>query len=468
MRYAWWILILCGWTACSSPPLRPVEEPKKVVQFDLDSILDRGTLRVITENTSTSYFLYRGQPMGFDYDLLKAFAGQLGVELEVIIKHSPSEMFEALDSGEGDVIACNLTITEARQKHMLFSDPVDHTRMVVVQHIPEEAPNGTRLQSWDQLAGKTVVVHPHSSFYGRLEVLNRDSALGVIIEPADTLLDSETLIAAVADGLVPLTVADDNMARVNRTYHSGLNIEVPLGPLEPVGYAMRTTATALKDTLNAWLAGARVQRKRNYLARKYFDSPKQQHDRAMSDYSSLAGGRISPYDETIQQEAERLGWDWRLLAALIYHESRFNPQARSWAGASGLMQLMPGTAVRFGVDSTASAAGNIHAGVSYLKYLDRFWEKRIADPEQRTYFILASYNVGPGHVLDAQCLAEMEGLDPNIWFDQVETMLARKSESEFYRRECVEHGYCRGTSATRYVRNIAGHYRHYASILDKS
>ena len=467
MRSILSLLIVCAFFSCSSPP-EAEHGASHVVHIDLDSLTKRGTLVLLTENTSNSYFLYRGQPLGFDYDMVGAFAEYLDLDVEVKVMTDVHAMFEALDRGEGDLIACNLGITADRSERMRFSDPVDHTRMVLVQPEPAEDDTvQTMLGNWYDLSSEHQVhVHRSSTFYERLVTLQRDSALLFQIVEADTTLDSETLIESVADGLIPFTVGDENMARVNRTFYPNLDVSVPLGPAEPIAWAVRTNAPHLHDTLNYWLGLARTQRKRAFLSRKYFDSPRHQRERVLSAYSSLGGGAISPYDAIIQVEAERIGWDWRLVASLIYHESRFNPDAHSWAGAQGLMQLMPRTGERFGADSLSGPAMNIHAGTGYLAYLDRFWEKHVPDSTERQFFILASYNIGPGHVLDAQCLADSEGLDRMVWFDNVERMLARKSESEFYRRDCCKHGYCRGRTATSYVRNIVGLYQHYLTMLD--
>lgn len=461
------LILACGRRE-DAVPVYAAPEKLPVASIDLDSIQARGSLVLCTQNTSTSYFLYRGQPMGFDYDMVKSFADFLGVELEVVVESDVRGMFDRLNSGQADLIACNLTITEHREEEMYFSQPIDQTRMVLVQARPRNwvklSPDERKdalVTNWDELDGKAVCVQKHSTFHQRLLELQRDSALSVIIVESPPGLDSEALVTAVARREIDYTVADENLARVNRGYFSNLDISVNLSSTEPVGWAIRKNADSLQVMMDYWLSRARNQRKLAYLSRKYFDSPKNQRDRAMSDYSSLAGGSISKYDDTLKKHAERLGWDWRWLASLVYHESRFNPQARSWAGAFGLMQLMPNTASRFGADSTSSAESNIRAGVDYLKYLEKIWTKRIADPDERKYFILASYNCGPGHVFDAQCLARDAGLDPLRWFDHVEVMLRRKQEPEFYTRDCVRHGYCRGSDATQYVRDISRFYRHY-------
>ncbi len=198
---------------------------------------------------------------------------------------------------------------------------------------------------------------------------------------------------------------------------------------------------------------------------KYF---RNQHTVNMvsSDYYVLGSGKISRYDEVVKRESERIGWDWRLVSSLIYQESRFNPQAVSWAGAFGLMQLMPATAGRFGVSRNTSPESHIRAGVSFIKWLDKRFEGVIPDSIERTKFVLAAYNVGKGHVDDARRLTEKYGDNPDIWEDNVEKWLLNKSQPKYYRDPVVKHGYARGIETTNYVRQVTDRYEHYKNIVD--
>lgn len=170
---------------------------------------------------------------------------------------------------------------------------------------------------------------------------------------------------------------------------------------------------------------------------------------------------LSPFDSLIRKGANSLGWDWRLLASLIYQESRFLPQGESWAGARGLMQLMPRTATEFGAFDLDDPRQSIDAGVGYLKFLQDYWLKKIPDSDERLKFILASYNVGLSHVVDARKLAEKYGRDPQRWYDHVEFFLSRKSEPEYYRDPIVTAGYCKCEEPINYVRDIIDRYEEY-------
>ena len=172
-----------------------------------------------------------------------------------------------------------------------------------------------------------------------------------------------------------------------------------------------------------------------------------------SDYSSLGGNKISRYDELIKTGAQKLGWDWRLLAAIIYRESKFVSNDESWAGARGLMQLMPETARRFGATNPDDPRQSIRAGVNYLRHLDKIWAKKISDPGERLKFVLASYNAGLSHIMDARKLAKKHGRDPAVW-DDVEFYLLKKSYRAFYRDPVVTAGYCKCEEPVNYVKNV--------------
>jgi membrane-bound lytic murein transglycosylase F len=179
----------------------------------------------------------------------------------------------------------------------------------------------------------------------------------------------------------------------------------------------------------------------------------------------VRSGRISVWDDILKQKTEELGWDWRLVASLMYQESRFQSDAISWMGAQGLMQLMPGTAIIYGVDSLSSPVENINAGIKYLKMLDDRFKDIVHDPDERIKFVLASYNAGIAHVFDARRLAEKYGRDPNLWDDNVDFFLLNKSNPKYYNDEVVFYGYCRGEESFNYVNDIMERFEHYRNVI---
>ena len=161
-----------------------------------------------------------------------------------------------------------------------------------------------------------------------------------------------------------------------------------------------------------------------------------------------------------------MGWDWRLLASMIFHESGFNPEAEAWTGATGLMQVLPSTAAGYEVTELCDPAENIRAGVNFLAYLDTFWQERIEDPKERLKFVLASYNVGLGHILDARALSRKNEADENVWDANVAHYLKCKAQPSYYNDPVVKHGYCRGSEPVAYVKRVLKRYEHYNTVFE--
>ena len=226
-----------------------------------------------------------------------------------------------------------------------------------------------------------------------------------------------------------------------------------------------TTRPLLKQALNDWIDEHRDSGRWNTLYRTYFVDRGGYRERIETGYLTAETGALSDYDALLKEYAPTVGWDWRLLASQMYQESRFEPQARSWAGAQGLLQIMPATARELGVVDAYDPRDNIAGAVEYLEWLDEnYWRETIPDPAQRTRFILASYNVGAGHVMDAQRLTEANGGDKTVWKD-VAYWLLRKSKAEVYNRPEVRHGYCRGLEPVQYVERILDRYAHYEQFV---
>lgn len=186
---------------------------------------------------------------------------------------------------------------------------------------------------------------------------------------------------------------------------------------------------------------------------------------AKSEVVSFNGKKISQYDDIIRNISKQYDLDWRLVASLIYQESQFHSDSRSWSGAFGLMQMMPSTATLFGIDSTASEFEQLEAGIKYLRILDRELPKEITNPEERIKFILASYNLGIAHVFDARRLAGKNGKDPNVWTENVDYYVLNKSNPLFYRDSVVRYGYANGEEAYNFVLEVLDRFEHYKNTI---
>lgn len=449
---------------------RILDENGKEISI-LQRIKNSGKLIGLVDYNSTNYFIYRGEPMGYQFEMLKAFAAHLNVKLEIITNNSLDESFLSLQKGEVDLIAIGLTKTKERSNVIAFSDPLDQTRQVLVQRKPD---NWRKMATMDeiesklirnpiQLAGKTIVIQKASSFKTRLQNLSNEIGDTIyIIE--DEFRELEQLIAGVADGEIDYTISDEHIALVNQKYYPDIDVKTPVSFPQNIAWGIRIGEEDLRVELNSWIAGFKNTLTARLLYNKYFKNPRSVNI-ASSEYNSIGGGKISSYDEVVKEISGRYGLDWRFLSSIIYQESGFKQKAKSWMGAYGLMQLMPATAEMFGVDSLSSPAEQIEAGVKFIQWLDKQIPEEITDKDERIKFVLAAYNVGLGHILDARRLAKKYDSDPNIWTNNVDTFLLQKSDPHFYRDSVVRYGYCRGSEPYNFVIEILDRYEHYSNLI---
>lgn len=437
---------------------------------DLFNIKTKGVITAVTDYNSTNYFLYKGQPMGFQYELLNKYAEHLGVKLNLVISNDLEDKFSMLEREECDLIAINLTVTKERSKRVAFTAPHTLSRQVLVQRKPEGYENMSKksldkklIRNQLDLAGKTIYIQKKSSFENRLKNLMEEIGDTIyIIDSTD--FGAEELISMVAHGEIDYTVCDENVGLVNRTYYPNIDVETAISFPQKLAWAVRIGSDSLLTDVNKWLNNYKKTNQFKILYNKYFRNPKSVHI-VSSDYYSLTGQKISQYDDLIKEYSKKIDWDWRLLASLIYQESHFDNSQTSWAGAFGLMQLMPETAARFGCDSTCSVEANLNAGVLYIKWLEDALKDRISDSTQLKRFVIASYNVGLGHILDARNLAAKYERDSNIWEENVDFFLLNKSNSKYYRDPVVKHGYCRGEEPYAYVYEILDRFEHYKNTI---
>ena len=475
VRYFLFIFAIFGLTVCNQPNEQTIQKgpvAAKPMNPVLKKIFREGKLVATTDYNSTNYFIYRGEPMGFQYELLKSFAEYLNVKLEVQILNDLDESFSCINSFDCDLIALGLTVTKERSKFVDFTEPFTQTRQMLIQKKPENWRSYPTWESLEQsllrnpldLAGKTIHIQKNTSYLQRLKNLSDEIGADIIIvEHEDATV--EELITMVAEGEIEYTICDEHIALVNQKYNPDIDVKTAISFPQNIAWAVRKGSTGLLDTINSWLESYKKSKTYAFLYNKYFKNTRTVNY-ARSDYFSPTGGKISPYDNLIKKYSSIIDWDWRLLASLIYQESRFYPDAKSWAGAFGLMQLMPHTAERFGVDSLSPPEDQIRAGVSFIKMLDQQLSPKIEDKDERTKFVLASYNAGIAHVYDARRLAEKYERNPNIWEHNVDYFLLNKSKPEYYNDSVVKYGYCRGDEPYNFVYDILDRYQHYKNMIN--
>lgn len=424
--------------------------------LDLPGVQNRGFIRAAVDNNSTGYYIYRGRRMGYEYELLRDLAKSLNVQLHLVLVSDIDLAFDYLQEGKVDLIAMNLEKNLERSEKASFSLPLGKMNTVLVGD-----KNSGKITSWDQLASDTIYVREGAVYKSQLCTLKDSLQLNyTIITTPD---HEETLIDKVAEGKIKWTIADQNIAQANATYYDGLDISWKVQKEGEVSWVVRENSPKLLTSLNNWLEEGQ-KRFIPELYAKYFLTPKNSYFRSNSPFSSLAGNQISVYDEIIKDGAEQLGWDWRLLASLVYKESRFDTVATSYAGAKGLLQLMPVTLERFGVENPNDPAESLMGGVRYLRYLDKFWMERVPDTSERLKFVLASYNIGHGHVEDAWRLTLKYGKNTQSWAS-VADFLELKSDPDYYRDPIVKSGFAKGHLAVNYVKDVLSVFESYKALV---
>jgi len=456
-------------TACNFDGRR--DQLPAVLEQDLKTIREKGRITVITDYSSTDYFVYKGQPLGFQYEMLQQLANHLSVRLEVRVSRNIIDSYEMLRLGEADLIAQNLMVTPYGKSFVDYTNSHMRAYQVLVQRKPDnwstlsemeiQSSLVTRLQD---LKGKTVYVMRGSAYAERLNELSK--ALDGQLRVTEVDESMEELIYLVSIGEIPFTVSDNSVAEVNMRYYPNLDIGTPLSKKLDVSWALRKGSTNLQQEINAWMdAFSRTRRYRELYAR-YFENDRSARI-VESDFYAINTGKISPYDQYIRKYSEELGWDWRLLASMIYQESNFRSNAISIAGASGLMQLMPSTAERFGLGPASPVSEQIRAGTDFIRILTEEVFSDVKDPDERVKFVLAAYNIGPGHIIDARNLARKNGADPDKWDDNVARFLLSKSDPRYYKDPVVKFGFCKGNETFRYVTEVLERYEHYRNIVEK-
>lgn len=472
----------------------PAEEAGDVeleppIERDLEAIKQRGTLTVLAPYNSTTYFLYRGEPMGYEYELLKSFAQEQGLTLVIEVVKNQKTLYQRLNRGEGDIVAARIIPKPEDETKVSFTSTLYRTEPALVQqktppdqaNLPEPVKSEIKsepanIKSDDieidarlitkpsQLAGETVTLPKKSAYHRTLIELSDEISDDINVVEVGGKIDDEALVNKVAKGDVEYTVVQDNLAELKEAYFTNIKIRPIVGASNKVTWAIRKNSPQLLGELNRWIGDKKNGSLFNRMYKKYFIDRQGYKERAASEYLTHETGKLCPYDPLLKQYSAALSWDWRLLASQAFQESRFKPDAKSWAGATGLLQLMPATAEEFGVQNSRDPEDNVRGAVKFLKWLTDYWTKRIKNEEERLKFILASYNTGAGHVEDAQRLAEKYGGNPTVW-DDVAYWLLQKSKVQYSADPVVKYGFCRGIEPVTYVSLILERFEHYRKFV---
>ncbi len=446
--------------AAAEPPAL-VAEMLEPFHGDFDAMVEEREVRVLVTYSKTSFFLDGATQRGFTVDMLREFEKTLNKELKLgsrplhvaAIPVLRDQLIPFLEEGRGDIAVAALTITPERAQLVDFSTPSWRN----VSELVVTGPTSPELATLDDLAGKRVFVRPSSSYFESLQALSesfRERGLDEIeIAAANEYLETEDLLEMVNAGLIKITIADDYLARFwaqvfpNIVFHEDLTIATG----RDVGWAIRPDATGLREKVDTFLSANRDGKllgnmlfKRYLRDTRYVKNALAQKDRE----------RLETLIIFFRKYAGQYDFDSLMVAAQGYQESGLDQGVVSRAGAIGIMQLLPSTAAdkSVGIPDISNAESNIHAGAKYLRWIvNNYFDDPEIDEVNRTLFAFASYNAGPNRIRRLRATAADRGYDPNVWFRNVEVVVANEV----------------GREPVQYVRNIFKYYTAYSLIFEQ-
>jgi len=414
----------------------------------LESIKRSGEIRVLTFPGTATYQETPDGPEGFEYDLAKAFADRLGVRLRVVLAENLENALERLERGEGDFAAAAIPAIDELRKRVRLTAPYHHVRYHVVHRLGSARPAAP-----GALIDRELEVQAGSAYAALLRQLRRRHPALSWLESSDR--NAEEHLQLVGEGLLDLTVADARAYAVNRQHFPELQAAFALGPPLPLVWAFRRSGhDSLYRTASAFL---REQRRSGEIARlldRYFGPASRSNFVDLTVYRTRVHERLPRYRKLLEAAGRRYELDWRLLAALAYQESHWDPKSVSFTGVRGFMMLTRTTAAALGIDNRADLHASIDGGARYLRELLDRLPARIEEPD-RTWFALAAYNVGRGHLEDARILTERRGGDPDKWAD-VRQRLPLLADPQWYPR--TRYGFARGHEPVRFVDRVRVYY----------
>lgn len=426
--------------ACQDQTPRAPEESNQ-----LERILSRGELRVGTRYSDTTYYEGANGPAGLDYELAAMFADYLGVKLVIKPSYSLAELFPKLEQGQYDLLAAGLTVTPERRKHFRFSPAYEAVSQKLVYKRGNPRP-----RDFDDLHGSLMVM----AFSAHAEQLAKAAKKHPDLKWTETSdMDSDELLQQVLAGNLNYTIADSNNLALNRRFYPDLMVGFTVAQEQPVAWAFaKTNDDSLYAALIEFFGEMAKEGVIARLEEKYFGHVRTFDYVDTRSFIRAADHKLARYRQDFKKYSG--SFDWRLLAAMSYQESHWNPSATSVTGVRGLMMLTLDTADYLGIDNRLDPKQAIRGGAAYLHILYDRLPDSIPDDE-RIWFAMAAYNVGEGHVLDARRITQSRGGDPNAWADVKENLPLLRKKAWYSK---TRHGYARGDEPVKYVDNIRRYY----------
>ncbi|MCQ2287781.1 MAG: transglycosylase SLT domain-containing protein [Muribaculaceae bacterium] len=466
-------------------------------------------LVVGTLYSPSGFFIMRNDTMGYDYDRICNFASSKGIPLEFKVASSLNQLISMLNNGEVDILATEVPNSSEYRKQVINCGAINETRPVLVQHTGTD-----KITQVTQLAGQEVCVAATTKYETLANHINSELGGKVNIRtiPADSV-STDDLLDMVSNNEIKYTIVDSDIVMLNASYYDDLDVTVTLGTSQTSSWAVSLKNKWLADSIDQWSTSNNATEYSKTAMERYFKkskvneeetslvneiphlgggpgtgtrggwgTPKSDgplvHKIPTQNYPSSSGhnssssssssstsyahysGTATTYEQLFMRYAGESGFDWHVLRAIAKVESNFNSNAVSWAGARGLMQIMPSTARGHGVDPNDlfDPEVSVRVAAQCLRSLNNKFLTRIPNREQRIKFVLASYNAGAGHVMDAMALAQKYGKNPQVWEGNVEEAILWKSSPQYYNDPVCRFGYCRGRETVNYVIKVQRNY----------
>jgi len=418
----------------------------------LNHVLETGELVIVTRNSSTTYYEGPNGKTGFEYELAERFAESLGVKLRVITSDNLHEIFEILNTGKAHFAAAGLTITESRKEYVRFSPSyMDITEQLIYNN---QSYRPRKVEDLDD--GLLEVIDGSSHVESLIELQEKHPELSWNTQKD---IESEQLLYLVENQLIDYTVADSNEVSLNQRFLLELRVAFDISEPKKLAWAFpKIKDSSLYDKAMSFFWRNLNSGEITHLVEKHYGHVDQFDYVGNRIYIRHIATRLSKYIDMYHEAADKYKLDWKLLAAMGYQESHWNPKAVSPTGVRGIMMLTRHTAGQLGVKNRLDPESSIFGGAKYLDQIRRRFPEDLKEPD-RTWYAMAAYNVGYYHVIDAQIIAKQLGKDPNKWVD-LQTVLPLLARKKWYKK--TKFGYARGWEPVKYVTNI----RRYYDLLD--
>ena len=440
------------------------------------------TLRVVTLSGATTFFVYRDEPMGYQYELVRLFAERIRRPMKLYLAHDLDEAERLVRTRQMDLCITPRAVTQSSKEELLFTGPEELSGLTLVQRrVVNREDTARYVRDVTGLLDRTVTLLAGSRAEERIQRLQEQlgGTINIKLLPSDTL-DSEDLIDQVADGVIDYTIADQELARLAKTYYPNIDISVEVGFAQRLRWFTSPYNEGLAKALDEWAKDIPQEKAFKTIYRKYFELNKNEDTSSAEQPQSpteripkgpkigrgertyVHEGGISPFDTIFRKEAARLGWPWQLLASIAYQESNFKPTVIGWSGARGLMGIMPRTGQIYGAskEELLDPKVSVRVAVDCIRSIEKMF-KSIPEGDDRISVVLASYNAGPAHLQDAIRLAQKYGYSTTKWAGGIEETLRLKSEAKYYNDPVCRAGYLRGKGVARYVEQVMARYNGY-------